>query len=323
MNLARIVRVGSRASPLALAQTEEALSLLRERFVDVEFQVVHLSTRGDRKADATLTSLGRGAFVKDIEKALLDGEIDFAVHSAKDVGPDIPDGLRILPVGKRQDARDVLVSKSGLPLMSLPSGTRLGTGSPRRKAQIIALRPDVEVLPIRGNVGTRLEKSRGHDYDGVVVAAAGLARLGRLSEATEFLAVEQVTPDVGQGTLVAEFRHEDVEMDTMLSSDSIRDYGQCVPCGEGLPRYYRRGMHGSGCRLRRDRREAVAPVRHGGGAGRHQNPKGTDRGRRNRGGRYWAEGGNDVAGFGSLRNRSKRTCERRSSGPVDRRRERT
>ena len=218
MNLARIVRVGSRASPLALAQTEEALSLLRERFVDVEFQVVHLSTRGDRKADATLTSLGRGAFVKDIEKALLDGEIDFAVHSAKDVGPDIPGGLRILPVGERQDARDVLVSKSGLPLMSLPSGTRLGTGSPRRKAQIIALRPDVEVLPIRGNVGTRLEKSRGHDYDGVVIAAAGLARLGRLSEATEFLSVEQVTPDVGQGTLVAEFRHEDVEMDSMLSS---------------------------------------------------------------------------------------------------------
>ena len=218
MNLARTVRVGSRASPLALTQTDEALSLLRERFVDVEFQVVHLSTRGDRKADATLTSLGRGAFVKDIERALLDGEIDFAVHSAKDVGPDIPDGLRILPVGERQDARDVLVSKSGLPLMSLPSGTRLGTGSPRRKAQIIALRPDVEVLPIRGNVGTRLEKSRGHDYDGVVVAAAGLARLGRLSEGTEFLAVEQVTPDVGQGTLVAEFRHEDVEMDTMLSS---------------------------------------------------------------------------------------------------------
>ena len=218
MNLALTVRVGSRASPLALAQTEEALSLLRERFVGVEFQVVHLSTRGDRKADATLTSLGRGAFVKDIEKALLDGEIDFAVHSAKDVGPDIPDGLRILPVGKRQDARDVLVSKSGLPLMSLPSGTRLGTGSPRRKAQIKAIRPDVEVVPIRGNVGTRLEKARGHDYDGVVIAAAGLARLGRLSEATEFLSVEQVTPDVGQGTLVAEFRHEDVEMDSMLSS---------------------------------------------------------------------------------------------------------
>lgn len=218
MEHSRTVRVGSRSSPLALAQTEEIVSLLRARFTDVEFEVVHLSTRGDRNADAVLTSLGRGAFVKDIELSLLDGEIDFAVHSAKDVGPDIPDGLRILPVGERQDARDVLVSKAGLSLMSLPAGTRLGTGSPRRKAQIKALRPDVEVLPIRGNVGTRLEKARGPDYDGVVIAAAGLARLGRLSEATEFLSVDRVTPDVGQGTLVAEFRQDDDGMGSMLSS---------------------------------------------------------------------------------------------------------
>lgn len=218
MNLARTVRVGSRSSPLALAQTEEALSLLRERFADVEFDVVSLSTRGDRNADAVLTTLGRGAFVKDIEKALLDGDIDFAVHSAKDVGPDIPDGLRVLPVCLREDARDVLVSKLGLPLMNLPTGVRLGTGSPRRKAQIKALRPDIEVIPIRGNVGTRLEKAQGPDYDGVVIAAAGMARLGRLLEATEFLAVEQVTPDVGQGTLVAEYRREDAGMDTLLSS---------------------------------------------------------------------------------------------------------
>ena len=218
MKRSRTVRVGSRSSPLALAQTEEVLSLLRERHPDVTFEVVHLSTRGDRNADAVLTSLGRGAFVKDIELDLLDGKIDFAVHSAKDVGPDIPEGLRILAVGPRQDARDVLVSKSGLSLMGLPAGTRLGTGSPRRKAQIMAMRPDIEVVPVRGNVGTRLEKARGPDYDGVVIAAAGLARLGRLSEATEFLGVDQVTPDVGQGTLVAEFRAEDEEMEDMLSS---------------------------------------------------------------------------------------------------------
>ena len=223
MKLSRTVRVGSRSSPLALAQTEEILSLLRERFVDVQFEVVQLSTRGDRNADAVLTSLGRGAFVKDIELALLDGEIDFAVHSAKDVGPDIPDGLRIIPVGERQDARDVLVSKPGLLLMGLPAGTRLGTGSPRRKAQIKALRPDIGVLPIRGNVGTRLEKARGPDYDGVVIAAAGLARLGRLSETTEFLSVDQVTPDVGQGTLVAEFRQDDEEMGMMLSSVVVEE----------------------------------------------------------------------------------------------------
>ena len=218
VNPAPTVRVGSRSSPLALAQTEEIVSLLRARFANMEFEVVQLSTRGDRNASAALTSLGRGAFVKDIELALLDGEIDFAVHSAKDVGPDIPDGLKIMSVGERQDARDVLVSKSGQPLMDLPAGTRLGTGSLRRKAQIKALRPDIKVMPIRGNVGTRLEKARGPDYDGVVIAAAGLARLSRLSEATEFLDVEQVTPDVGQGTLVAEFRQDDEEMGMMLSS---------------------------------------------------------------------------------------------------------
>ena len=218
MKPSRTVRVGSRSSPLALAQTEEVLSSLRAQSAGVEFQVVHLSTSGDRNADAVLSSLGRGAFVKDIEQDLLDGGIDFAVHSAKDVGPVIADGLRILPVGPRQDARDVLVSKSGQPLMSLPAGSRLGTGSPRRKAQIKALRADVDVVPIRGNVGTRLEKARGQEYDGVVVAAAGLARLERLSEATEFLDAEQVTPDVGQGTLVAEFRQEDGEMEDMLSS---------------------------------------------------------------------------------------------------------
>ncbi|MXY43697.1 MAG: hydroxymethylbilane synthase, partial [Dehalococcoidia bacterium] len=223
MKLSRTVRVGSRSSPLALAQTEEIVALLRARFADVRFDVVRLSTSGDRNASAALTSLGRGAFVKDIELAVLEGEIDFAVHSAKDVGPDIPDGLRILPVGERQDARDVLVSKAGLSLMSLPTRTRLGTGSPRRKAQIKSIRPDVEVLPVRGNVGTRLEKARGADYDGVVIAAAGLARLGKLSEATEFLDVEQVTPDVGQGTLVAEFRQVDDEMGTMLASVVVDD----------------------------------------------------------------------------------------------------
>jgi len=217
LNDLRKIRVGSRASPLALVQTEEVLALLRPRFPDVEFDVVHVSTQGDRKKDAPLSTLDRGTFVKDIEKALLDSDIDFAVHSAKDLAPDLPTGLKVLPVGDRQDARDVLVTKSGLPLSQLPSGTRLGTSSPRRTVQIKAIRPDIELLPIRGNLGTRLEKAVGSDYNGVVVAAAGLARLGRLSEATEFLSIEQVTPDIGQGTLVAEFREDNTELKAILS----------------------------------------------------------------------------------------------------------
>ncbi len=217
MNAIRKVRVGSRVSPLALVQTEEVLTLLQQESTNVDFEVIHVSTQGDRNKDAPLSTLERGTFVKDIEKALLNGEIDFAVHSAKDLAPDLPDGLAVLPVGQRQDARDVLVSKTGLQLSQLPTGTRLGTSSPRRTAQIKVIRPDIELLPIRGNVGTRLEKAKGLDYDGVLLAAAGLARLGRLSEATEFLAVEQVTPDVGQGTLVAEFRKNDTDVGAMLS----------------------------------------------------------------------------------------------------------
>lgn len=212
------IRVGSRTSPLALAQTEEAISLLQARFTDVAFRRVSLSTEGDRRKEAPLSALERGAFVKDIETDLLEGRIDIAIHSAKDLGPDMPDGLAALPVGTRQDARDVLISRDRLPLALLPPGTRLGTSSPRRTVQLEALRPDLDILPIRGNVGTRLDKAFGVDYDGVVLAAAGLARLGRLSEATEFLQVEQVTPDIGQGTLVAEFRCGDARIEMMLSS---------------------------------------------------------------------------------------------------------
>ena len=218
MSAAQPVRVGARTSPLALAQTKEVLSLLQQRFMDVDFHLVSLSTEGDRRKEAPLSALDRGAFVKDIETALLEDRIDIAIHSAKDLGSDIPDGLAILPVGPRQDARDVLVSRDGLPLALLPTGTRLGTSSPRRTVQIEALRPDVHILPIRGNVGTRLDKASGMDYDGVVLAAAGLARLGRLAEATEFLPVEHVTPDIGQGVLAAEFRRGDSRTEMMLSS---------------------------------------------------------------------------------------------------------
>lgn len=218
MSATQPVRVGARTSPLALAQTEEILSLLQRRFTDVDFQRVNLSTEGDRRKEAPLSALDRGAFVKDIETALLEDRIDIAIHSAKDLGPDTPDGLAILPVGHRQDTRDALVSRDGLPLALLPAGTRLGTSSPRRTVQIEALRPDIHIMPIRGNVGTRLDKASGMDYDGVVLAAAGLARLGRSSEATEFLPVEHVTPDIGQGVLAAEFRRGDGRIEMMLSS---------------------------------------------------------------------------------------------------------
>ena len=211
------VRVGSRKSPLALAQTEEIVARLTAHFPDRRFEVVPMSTGGDRDKDAPLLSLGRGAFVKEIEAALLRGEIDVAVHSAKDLPTSMADGLTIAAFGPREDARDVLVNRWDATLDGLPAGARIGTGSPRRTAQLKASRADVEILPIRGNVGTRLEKATGEEYDGVVLAAAGLGRLGRLDAVSEYLSPEVCTPDAGQGALAVQTRAESDETIELLS----------------------------------------------------------------------------------------------------------
>ena len=211
------LRIGARSSPLSLAQAEEVAAPLRRRFPDRRFEVATLSTAGDRDRRSSLASLGRGAFVKEIEVALLDGRIDVAVHSAKDVPSDLPDGLTLAGTVPRQNPRDVLVDRWSLPLDELPPGARIGTSSPRRTAQIRARRPDIELTPIRGNVGTRLEKAGGPDYDGAVLAAAGLARLGRLDEVAQYLPVDLCTPDVGQGTLAVEVREDDRELIEMLA----------------------------------------------------------------------------------------------------------
>ena len=218
MIMPRTVRVGSRKSPLAMAQSEEVVAKLRARFPDHEFIIVQLSTGGDRDKESPLQALGRGTFSKDIEDALLRGEVDLAVHSAKDLAPDLPEGLVVAGVLEREDPRDVLVNRWGLTLAELPAGARIGTGSPRRSAQLLALRPDLNVLPIRGNVGTRLEKSRGTDYDGIVVAAAGLLRLGLRSEITEYLDPDTFTPDSGQGTIALQARRDDARTLDMIAA---------------------------------------------------------------------------------------------------------
>ena len=154
----------------------------------------------------------RGMFVKEIELALLNREIDVAVHSAKDMPAVMPPGLAIAAFPKREDARDVLVNRWSASLDGLPSGARLGTSSPRRTAQIRAARPDIEILPIRGNVDTRLSKAKGEDYDGAVLAAAGIVRLGRGSEISAHLSPQKCVPDVGQGALAVQVRESDHEL---------------------------------------------------------------------------------------------------------------
>lgn len=222
------VVVGSRSSPLALAQTEEVVSRLNAAHPDAQFEIVPLSTRGDRNKTDPLLSMDRGMFVKDIESALLSGEIDFAVHSAKDLPAGLPDGLTIAAITEREDPRDVVVNRWGVAFEDMPSGATLGTSSPRRVAQLKANRPDLEFLPVRGNVGTRMEKSGTDEYDGVVLAAAGIIRLGRASEISGYLSPDICIPDVGQAALAIESRSNDEALMALLAAAEHVSTSQAV-----------------------------------------------------------------------------------------------
>ena len=210
------VRVGTRGSALALRQTEEVLEKLRPLHPQLEFEVVIVRTYGDANATAPLAGMGLGIFVKEIEQRLLSGQLDFAVHSLKDMPTKLPEGLAIGAVLQRKDPRDVMINKWSCPIAQLPEGARIGTSSPRRLAQLKNRCPQVEVLPIRGNVETRLQKSQSEDYDGAVLAAAGLIRLGLTEHVSEYLSPQQFVPPPGQGVLGVEIRAEDDRMLELL-----------------------------------------------------------------------------------------------------------
>jgi hydroxymethylbilane synthase len=200
-------RVGSRASALALAQTARVAAALETLGVTVE--TVTLSTGGDRARSEGSTMLERGAFVKDLEVALLDGRIDLAVHSAKDLPTDLTRGTALAAFPPRGDARDALVTRAGARLAELPPGARVGTESPRRRAFLRLERPDLSVEPIQGNVDTRLAKLDAGEVDALVVAAAGLERLGRSDRIAEAIPVSRMIPAVGQGALAVQCRAGD------------------------------------------------------------------------------------------------------------------
>ncbi|MBI2886312.1 MAG: hydroxymethylbilane synthase [Chloroflexi bacterium] len=214
--------VGTRGSPLALVQTQLVLDQLRKLHPHQEFvvEVRSISTEGDRTQaqDVPLQQLaGRGVFVKDLEVALLEGAIDLAVHSLKDMTSELQAGLVIAAVPEREDPRDVLVSQTGGRLDSLPEGARVGSSSPRRAAQLRALRPDLRFEPIRGNVDTRVRKVERGEYDAAVLAAAGLVRLGLADRIAEYFPSEVCLPDPGQGALAVEVRADDARVLTLLA----------------------------------------------------------------------------------------------------------
>ena len=213
----RIV-VGTRGSRLALAQTEEALSRLRRVLPDVEPSVSVIQSAGDAMPDAPLAGLGKGVFTSALETAVLDGEVDMAVHSLKDLPTAIPDGLAVVVVCPRSDPRDVLVNPSHIPLSAMPAGAVVGTSSPRRSAQLRALRGDLRVEPVRGNVETRIGKTDGNGYDGVVVAAAGMLRLGLEGRIAQYFDPYEMTPEPGQGALAVEVRSDRDDLLQLLSA---------------------------------------------------------------------------------------------------------
>jgi hydroxymethylbilane synthase len=204
-----MLTVGTRGSALALAQTELVLAALRQRWPDLEPRIERITTTGDTRRDVPLAALGRGAFVSEIEAALQERRIDVAVHSAKDLPSRIAPELRIGAVLERADPRDVLVSRDGATLDALPRQARVGTGSPRRACQLRAARPDLDVQDIRGNVDTRLRKLAAGEFDSLVLAAAGMIRLGRADEVTEWLDPAVMVPAVAQGAIAVEVRADD------------------------------------------------------------------------------------------------------------------
>ncbi|WP_406686678.1 hydroxymethylbilane synthase [Rossellomorea vietnamensis] len=214
----RKIIVGSRRSKLALTQTNWVIDQLKALDPSYDFEVKEIVTKGDQILDVTLSKVGgKGLFVKEIEQAMLDKEIDMAVHSMKDMPAVLPDGLTIGSIPVREDHRDAFISKNHVALKDLPGGAIVGTSSLRRGAQILSVRPDLEIKWIRGNIDTRLSKLQNEDYDAIILAAAGLSRMGWTSDVvTEFLDPDLCLPAVGQGALSIECRNDDDEVLELL-----------------------------------------------------------------------------------------------------------
>jgi len=218
----RKIIVGSRQSQLALTQTGHVIAdlerLSEEHGFGFTFEVKKIVTKGDRILDVTLSKVGgKGLFVKEIEQAMLEKEIDMAVHSMKDMPSELPDGLINGAVPKRVDPRDVLISNGGVTLDELPPGARVGTSSLRRSSQLAALRPDLVIEPVRGNIDSRLRKLESGEYDAILLAAAGLMRMGWEERVSAYLPPEICLPAVGQGALGIECRADDVELRKLLA----------------------------------------------------------------------------------------------------------
>ena len=214
----RIIKIGSRGSPLALWQANWIKDQLESQHPDIPVEIVIIKTSGDKIQDVPLAKIGgKGLFVKEIEEAMLRNEVDFAVHSMKDMPIKFPYSLCIASVTKRENPCDALISKNDIKLDDLPKGAKVGTGSLRRISQLLHYRPDLELVPLRGNLDTRIKKLETEGLDAIILAAAGLIRMGWKEKISEVISPEILLPAMGQGAVGIEARKSDVDNQILLA----------------------------------------------------------------------------------------------------------
>ena len=231
----RVLRIGTRGSLLALKQSENVKAALEALWPEVRIELRVIKTMGDKILDVPLAKVGgKGLFVKEIEDALLNQSVDLAVHSMKDVPSDLPDGLLIGAIPAREDPRDVLVANRGESLQDLPVAAKVGTSSLRRAAQLKKLRPDLEIQNLRGNLDTRLRKVQEGVYDAIVLAAAGLHRMGWDSRITCYLNPDDFLPAIGQGAIGIEIRRDDQHLHHLLAPLQHQDTAVAVTAERAL-----------------------------------------------------------------------------------------
>lgn len=225
----QVIRIATRQSPLALWQAEHVAALLQQAYPQLAIELIKMVTRGDKILDAPLAKIGgKGLFVKELEQGMLEGTADIAVHSMKDVPVEFPEGLHLAAILQREDPTDAFVANHYQSLDDLPPQARIGTSSLRRQCQLQARFPQAEILPLRGNVNTRLAKLDAGEFDAIILASAGLKRLGLAERITATLSPEMSLPAIGQGAIGIECRVDDAELNEMLQVLHHPETGMCV-----------------------------------------------------------------------------------------------
>ncbi|GJQ58555.1 MAG: hydroxymethylbilane synthase [Candidatus Scalindua sp. AMX11] len=235
MDTVKKVVIGSRGSKLALIQANWVKTELEARYPETEFVIEKIKTTGDKITDVPLAKIGGvGLFTKELENALLDKKVDLVVHSAKDIQTEIPEGLTLGAYTERKDPHDVLISKDNVSLRDLPKNTKIGTSSLRRRSQILAYRKDLEVVDIRGNLDTRLQKIESGELDAIVIAMAGLLRFGQSDKVSDVIPYDIMLPAVGQGALCIEIRDGDLVIEKIVSTLNHYDTRYAVKAERAL-----------------------------------------------------------------------------------------